>query len=128
MTDICGIIFLDKPLGWTSRKAVNEITRLFSEPGHKRIKAGHTGTLDPLATGMLPILLGDATRFAEMNGVKRDESFRPENAKLAINRWILTELTRALRTMRPATVWKESQALTEKTRFRSKIRPEGKWK
>ena len=39
--------------------------------------------------------LWNATRFAEMNGVKRDENFRPENAKLAINRWILTELTRA---------------------------------
>ncbi len=75
MTDICGIIFLDKPLGWTSRKAVNEITRLFSEPGHKRIKAGHTGTLDPLATGMLPILLGDATRFAEM-GLDAEKSYR----------------------------------------------------
>ncbi|WP_367714469.1 valine--tRNA ligase [Nitratireductor sp. GISD-1A_MAKvit] len=39
--------------------------------------------------------LWNATRFAEMNGVKRDENFRPENATLAINRWILTELTRA---------------------------------
>jgi len=63
---VSGVVFLDKPLGWTSRKAVNEIMRLFSEPGKKRIKAGHGGTLDPLATGMLPILLGEATRFAEL--------------------------------------------------------------
>lgn len=41
--------------------------------------------------------LWNATRFAQMNGVARDPSFRPENAKLAINRWILTELTRAAR-------------------------------
>ncbi|GAV20901.1 tRNA pseudouridine55 synthase [Mariprofundus micogutta] len=75
MTDICGIVFLDKPLGWSSRRAVNEISRLFSEPGQKRIKAGHTGTLDPLATGMLPILLGDATRFAEM-GLEAEKSYR----------------------------------------------------
>ncbi|MDQ6954295.1 MAG: tRNA pseudouridine(55) synthase TruB [Mariprofundaceae bacterium] len=61
-----GVIFLDKPLGWTSRRAVNEVMRVFSVPGKKRIKAGHAGTLDPLATGMLPILLGDATRFAEL--------------------------------------------------------------
>jgi len=61
-----GIIFLDKPLGWTSRRAVNEVIRAFSQAGKKRIKAGHAGTLDPLATGMLPILLGDATRFAEL--------------------------------------------------------------
>ncbi|MFQ5344685.1 MAG: tRNA pseudouridine(55) synthase TruB, partial [Mariprofundus sp.] len=72
---IAGIIFLDKPLGWTSRRAVNEVVRLFSQPGKKRIKAGHAGTLDPLATGMLPILLGDATRFSEM-GLNAEKSYR----------------------------------------------------
>ncbi|WP_420961851.1 valine--tRNA ligase [Brucella sp. IR073] len=41
--------------------------------------------------------LWNATRFAEMNGVARDESFDPAQAKLAVNRWILTELTRAAR-------------------------------
>jgi len=75
LRDACGIVFLDKPLGWTSRKAVNEVSRLFSVPGKKRIKAGHAGTLDPLATGMLPILLGDATRFAEM-GLQAEKSYR----------------------------------------------------
>lgn len=63
---VSGVVFLDKPLGWTSRRAVNEMMRLFSKAGKKRIKAGHGGTLDPLATGMLPILLGEATRFAEL--------------------------------------------------------------
>ncbi len=72
---VCGIVFLDKPLGWTSRRAVNEVSRLFSVAGKKRIKAGHAGTLDPLATGMLPILLGDATRFAEM-GLLAEKSYR----------------------------------------------------
>ena len=66
----CGVIFLDKPKGWTSRKAVNHVIRFFSKPEQKnrkqRPKAGHAGTLDPLATGMLPILLGEATRFASM--------------------------------------------------------------
>jgi len=75
LPDVCGIVFLDKPLGWTSRRAVNEISRLFSTPGKKRIKAGHAGTLDPLATGMLPILLGDATRFAEM-GLQAEKSYQ----------------------------------------------------
>jgi len=73
--DIAGIVFLDKPCGWTSRRAVNEVIRIFSQPGKKRIKAGHAGTLDPLATGMLPILLGDATRFAEM-GLNAEKSYR----------------------------------------------------
>ena len=49
--------------------------RLFSEPGKKRIKAGHGGTLDPLATGMLPILLGEATRYAEL-GLNAEKSYR----------------------------------------------------
>jgi len=54
---------------------VNEVSRLFSVPGKKRVKAGHGGTLDPLATGMLPILLGEATRFAEM-GLQAEKSYR----------------------------------------------------
>lgn len=41
--------------------------------------------------------LWNATRFAQMNGVKLDAGFKPENAKLAVNRWILTELTKATR-------------------------------
>lgn len=40
------------------------MVHLFSQAGEKRIKAGHAGTLDPLATGMLPILIGEATRFS----------------------------------------------------------------
>jgi len=72
---ISGIVFLDKPYGWTSRQAVNAMIRLFTLPGEKRIKAGHAGTLDPLATGMLPILLGEATRYAEM-GLNADKSYR----------------------------------------------------
>ncbi|MDQ6996770.1 MAG: tRNA pseudouridine(55) synthase TruB [Mariprofundus sp.] len=75
LNDVCGIIFLDKPHGWSSRRAVNEVARIFSISGQKRMKAGHAGTLDPLATGMLPILLGDATRFAEM-GLNAEKSYR----------------------------------------------------
>jgi tRNA pseudouridine55 synthase len=78
---ISGIVFLDKPEGWTSRKAVNEVARLFSalQPASNsgkraRVKAGHAGTLDPLATGMLPILLGEATRFADM-GLQADKTY-----------------------------------------------------
>ena len=63
---VSGIIFLDKPRGWSSRRAVNEVARLFGTNRKPRLKAGHAGTLDPLATGMLPILLGEATRFAEL--------------------------------------------------------------
>ena len=54
------LLLLDKPAGLTSFSAVSRTRRLLSIK-----KAGHTGTLDPMATGVLPILLGGATRFAE---------------------------------------------------------------
>lgn len=56
-----GFIFLDKEEGITSFIAAAKMRRIFSEK-----KAGHTGTLDPMATGVLPIALGGATRFIEL--------------------------------------------------------------
>jgi tRNA pseudouridine55 synthase len=56
--DIHGIVLLDKPLGVSSAGAVARIKRLFDAR-----KAGHTGSLDPLASGMLPICFGEATKF-----------------------------------------------------------------
>lgn len=55
-----GIVLLNKPLGITSNKALQQIKRLYLAK-----KAGHTGSLDPLATGMLPICLGEATKFSQ---------------------------------------------------------------
>ena len=62
-----GWVALDKPLGMTSTQAVGKIRRLFEAE-----KAGHGGTLDPLATGMLPIALGEATKTVQwaMDGRK----------------------------------------------------------
>ncbi len=57
---LCGVLVLDKPSGWTSHDAVNK-TRRFA--GTKKI--GHLGTLDPLATGVLPLVVGRATRLAQ---------------------------------------------------------------
>ena len=54
-----GLILVDKPTGYTSFKAAAAIRRIY---GTKRV--GHTGTLDPLATGVLPILIGRATRLS----------------------------------------------------------------
>jgi len=54
-----GVLLLDKPAGLTSNAALQSVRRLMG-----RIKAGHTGTLDPMATGLLPICLGEATKFA----------------------------------------------------------------
>lgn len=54
-----GVLLLDKPSGITSNRALQQVKRLFGAA-----KAGHTGSLDPLATGLLPICLGNATKFS----------------------------------------------------------------
>ena len=56
---LCGILLLDKPLGLSSNAALQRVRQLLGRP-----KAGHTGSLDPLATGMLPICIGEATKVA----------------------------------------------------------------
>ena len=54
-----GVLLLDKPRGLTSNAALQTARRLFSAA-----KAGHTGTLDPMATGLLPLCFGEATKFS----------------------------------------------------------------
>lgn len=55
-----GILLIDKPIGWTSHDVVNKLRRLL----HTQ-KIGHTGTLDPLATGLLVVCIGKATKFVK---------------------------------------------------------------
>ncbi|MCT7655430.1 tRNA pseudouridine(55) synthase TruB [Oceanimonas sp. NS1] len=57
--EVDGILLLDKPAG-TSNDALQQVKRIYAAA-----KAGHTGALDPLATGMLPICLGEATKFSQ---------------------------------------------------------------
>jgi tRNA pseudouridine55 synthase len=59
-----GWIVLDKPLGLGSTQAVSAVKRVLRQGGHGRAKVGHGGTLDPLATGVLPIAIGEATKLA----------------------------------------------------------------
>lgn len=54
-----GLLLLDKPVGWTSNAALQTVKRLY-----QAAKAGHTGSLDPLASGLLPICLGAATKLS----------------------------------------------------------------
>ncbi|MBK7163251.1 MAG: tRNA pseudouridine(55) synthase TruB [Sphingomonadales bacterium] len=60
---LSGWIILDKPLGLGSTQAVAAVKRNFREAGLGKMKVGHGGTLDPLATGVLPIALGEATKL-----------------------------------------------------------------
>lgn len=60
-TDLHGVLLLDKPSGLTSNTALQRVRHLYGRP-----KAGHTGTLDPLASGLLPICFGEATKFGSV--------------------------------------------------------------
>lgn len=58
--DVHGVLLLDKPAGFTSNDALQKAKRLLNA-----CKAGHTGSLDPIATGLLPLCFGDATRLSQ---------------------------------------------------------------
>lgn len=67
-----GVLLLDKPAGLTSNTALQKVKRLFNAA-----KAGHTGTLDPFATGLLPLCLGEATKFSQFL-LDADKVYRAE--------------------------------------------------
>lgn len=58
--EVSGIIVLDKPIGESSNRSLQKVKRLFDAA-----KAGHTGSLDPLATGVLPLCFGEATKISQ---------------------------------------------------------------
>ena len=64
MTPLHGWLIVDKPLGITSADGVARVKRVLRQLGYPKTKIGHGGTLDPLATGVLPIALGEATKLA----------------------------------------------------------------
>ena len=61
---VSGVLLIDKPQGITSQQVVSKVKYLLKSDVHDSKKAGHTGTLDPMATGLLPICLGEATKFS----------------------------------------------------------------
>jgi tRNA pseudouridine55 synthase len=65
-----GVLLLDKPLGWTSNDALQKVKGLM-----RAEKGGHTGTLDPLATGLLPLCFGAATKFSQAS-LDADKRYR----------------------------------------------------
>lgn len=67
-----GVILLDKPEGWSSNDALIKIKRLL-----RAAKAGHTGTLDPFATGLLPLCFGEATKFSH-DLLEADKTYQTE--------------------------------------------------
>lgn len=67
---VSGVLLLDKPVGWTSNAALQAVKHLY-----QAAKAGHTGSLDPLASGLLPICLGEATKLSGFL-LNADKSYR----------------------------------------------------
>ena len=65
-----GVVLLDKPRGCTSQNALQQVRRAL-----RAEKAGHTGTLDPLADGLLPLCFGAATKFAQIH-LEADKAYR----------------------------------------------------
>ena len=65
-----GVLLLDKPIGWSSNDALQKAKWLY-----RAEKAGHTGTLDPLATGLLPLCFGAATKFSQIS-LDADKRYR----------------------------------------------------
>lgn len=70
--DVHGILLLDKPKGLSSNQALQKARRIL-----KANKAGHTGSLDPMATGLLPCCFGDATKVADLM-INADKAYRAE--------------------------------------------------
>ncbi|MCL1623471.1 tRNA pseudouridine(55) synthase TruB [Moraxella sp. Tifton1] len=71
---VSGVLLLNKPNGISSHTALNQAKRLFMSENFDSKKAGHTGTLDPMATGLLPICLGQATKFTAF-GLAADKGY-----------------------------------------------------
>ena len=65
-----GVLLLDKPIGWTSNDALQKAKGIL-----RAEKGGHTGTLDPLATGLLPLCFGAATKFSQIS-LDADKTYR----------------------------------------------------
>lgn len=71
---VSGVLLLDKPSGISSHTALSQAKRLFMSLNFDSKKAGHTGTLDPMATGLLPICFGEATKFSNF-GLDADKGY-----------------------------------------------------
>ena len=72
-----GILLVDKPAGWTSFDVVAKVRGIIKAETGQKIKIGHTGTLDPMATGLLVLVLGKYTKKAEQFS-KLDKSYEAE--------------------------------------------------
>lgn len=71
------VILVDKPIGWTSFDVVAKLRSQYSKQYNRRVKVGHAGTLDPLASGLLIVLVGKATKRQD-SFMKQDKVYQVE--------------------------------------------------
>ena len=88
--NIDGILLLDKPLMMSSNRAIQKIKKKFNIK-----KIGHTGTLDPLATGLLPVCMGRATRISQFL-IDSDKTYRAK-IKLGVKTSTVTKRVKSLK-------------------------------
>lgn len=110
---IDGVFLLDKPLGLSSNDALQKVKRLFNAE-----KAGHTGSLDPLATGLLPLCFGEATKFSQLL-LDSDKSYRA-TMKLGI-RTASGDVDAPVVSERPVPVLSDAEVEAILARFRGDI-------
>jgi tRNA pseudouridine55 synthase len=107
-----GVLLLDKPLTLSSNTALQKVRGLYQAE-----KAGHTGTLDPLATGLLPICFGEATKFS-MGLLDADKTYR---ARLKLGQTSSTGDAEGEVTITGGTLPNEEQARAALEKFRGEI-------
>ena len=95
-----GWIIIDKPVGLGSTNVVGAVKRALREAGEPKTKVGHGGTLDPLASGVLPIALGEATKLAG----RMLDATKAYDFTIALRRARPTRSTSRARSSRPATI------------------------
>ncbi|HSW78600.1 MAG TPA: tRNA pseudouridine(55) synthase TruB [Candidatus Babeliales bacterium] len=72
-----GVLLIDKPAGWTSHDVVAKVRGVLKAQAGQKVKVGHTGTLDPMATGLLILVIGKYTKRAEQFS-KMDKTYEAE--------------------------------------------------
>jgi tRNA pseudouridine55 synthase len=91
-----GILLIDKPQGWTSHDVVAKVRSILKQASGQKVKVGHTGTLDPMATGLLILVIGNYTKrageFTMLDKVYQAEATLGSNSTTGDNEGEITKI------------------------------------
>jgi len=92
-----GILLIDKPQGWTSHDVVAKVRSILKQASGQKVKVGHTGTLDPMATGLLILVIGNYTKrageFTMLDKVYQAEATLGSNSTTGDNEGEITKIS-----------------------------------